>query len=118
MQFAFCFEPADLLTTVTRRGEVTTDAEAAAVGARIDELWALAEARYQERERPRRYIGCSYYVVDSGQLSDRSAHLDEAEAREVHTLAIQHSLYTNDPHRAHQRVLARLADLRSRRAAA
>lgn len=106
-------EPADDQTDPS--AEITTDAHAAQVAARIDAIWALAEERWQQGGRPLRFIGCSYTVADSRQMEDRSAYLSEAEAAEVHQLTLQHSLYTNDPHRAHQRVQARLAELRAQR---
>ena len=95
--------------------EVTTDAHAARVKGRMDAIWALAEARWQEGGRPLRFIGCSYFVVNTNQQSDSSAYLSEAESAEVHALAIQHSLYVNDPRRARERVQARLALLRAQR---
>jgi hypothetical protein len=95
--------------------EINSPEEAAQVHARITALWELAEARYQERSPIRRHIGCSYFVVDSRQQSDRSAYLSEAEAAEVHALTLRHSLYANDPARAHERVVQRLAALRAAR---
>ena len=95
--------------------EVTTDAQAVRVRARVEEIWARAEARWQQGGRPLRYIGCSYYVVNSNQQSDRSAYLSAAESAEVHALSLRCSLYVNDPYRAHERVLARLATLRAQR---
>lgn len=108
-------QPASELTDPT--AEITTEAHAAQVGARIDALWALAEERWQQGGRPLRFIGCSYYVVDSRQMEDRSAYLSEAEAAEVHQLTMQFSLYTNDPQRAHLRVLDRLVQLKAGREA-
>ena len=110
-QLPICFE-----APLDPEAEVTTDAQAARVRARIEELWARAEVRWQEGGRPLRYIGCSYYVVDSNQASDRSVYLSQAEADEVHALSLRCSLYVNDPYRAHERVLARLARLAQRRA--
>ena len=95
--------------------EVTTDAQAARVRARVEQIWALAETRWLEGGRPLRYIGCSYYVVNSNQASDRSVYLSQAEADEVHALSLRASLYVNDPYRAHERVLARLAQRRAQR---
>ncbi|MFC7670843.1 hypothetical protein ACFQT0_28235 [Hymenobacter humi] len=56
-------------------------------------------------------------MVDSRQMEDRSAYLSEVEAAEVHQLTMQFSLYTNDPQRAHLRVLDRLAHLKAGREA-
>lgn len=109
-QLPLCFD-----APLDPTAEITTDAQAARAGNRIDELWALAEARWQDGGRPLRFIGCSYYVVNSNQHSDRGAYLSEAESTEVHALTIQHSLYVNDPYRAGQRVRARLAQLRAER---
>lgn len=95
--------------------EITTKTHAAQVSARIAAIWALAEQRWQEGDRPLRFLGCSYYVVDSGQMSDRRAYLTEEEASEVHQLTLQHSLYENDPRRAHERIVARLAKLKAER---
>lgn len=39
-----------------------------------------------------------------------------AEVHEVHALSLRASVYVSDPYRAHERVLARLAQLRARRA--
>jgi hypothetical protein len=109
-QLPLCFEAPDDPTAA-----VTTEAQAARVKARLDAIWALAEARWQEGGRPLRFVGCSYFVVNSNQQSDRSAYLSEAENAEVHALTIQYSLYVNDPHRARARVQARLAMLRAQR---
>ena len=95
--------------------EIITEAHAAHVAARIAAIWALAEQRWQEGGRPLRFLGCSYFVVDSGQMSDRRAYLTEEEASEVHQLTLQHSLYANDPRRAHERIVARLAKLKAER---
>jgi len=95
--------------------EITTEDHAAQVAARIQAIWALAEERWQQGGRPLRFIGCSYFVVDSRQMEDRSAYLSEEEAAEVHQLTMQHSLYVNDPQRAKQRVQARLAQLKAAR---
>jgi hypothetical protein len=105
------------LTPADPTAEITTDAQAAEVGARIDAIWALAEQRWQQGGRPLRFTGCSYFVVDSRQREDRAAYLTEAENSEQHQLTIQYSLYTNDPNRAHLRVLARLAELKAGREA-
>lgn len=109
-QLSLCFE-----APLDPTAEVTTDAQAARVRARIEEIWALGEARWQEGGRPLRYIGCSYYVVNSNQQSDRSAYLSEAENAEVHALSLRCSLYVNDPLRAHARIVARLGQRRAAR---
>lgn len=111
----FLLAPAAVRALVLTTGEVTTDAEAQAVSARIDELWALAEQRYQARERPLRHLGCSYFVVYSRQDTDRAAYLSEAEAAEVHRLTLLHSLYVNDPARARERNRQRFAAYRRAR---
>lgn len=110
MQFALDFQPAPT-------APITTDAHAAQAGARIDAIWALAEERWQAGGRPLRFLGCSYYVVDSGQMGERRAYLTEEEMQEVHQLTLQYSLYTNCPHRARERNLARMAERRAQRAA-
>ncbi|MDF7815354.1 hypothetical protein [Hymenobacter sp. YC55] len=109
-QLPLCFD-----APLDPTAKITTDAHAARVGARIDQIWTLAEARWQEGGRPLRFIGCSYYVVNFNQHSDRSAYLSEAESTEFHALAIRHSLYANDPYRARERVVSRLAMLRAER---
>lgn len=117
-QLLLCFEaPAAPVSALRSEptAAITTDEHAARAGTRIAEIWALAEARWQEGGRPLRFIGCSYFVVNSNQHADRSAYLSEAESDEVHQLTMQHSLYANDPRRAHERVLARLARLRAQR---
>lgn len=114
-QLLLCFDAPAVADVLVPTDAITTDAQAARAGARIDAIWALAEERWQAGGRPLRFLGCSYFVVDSGQMSDRRAYLTEEEASEVHQLTLQYSLYTNDPYRARLRNLARMAARRAER---
>ena len=95
--------------------DVTSAEQAAVVRARIAELWAVAEQRYEAMERPLRYLGCSYRVADSGQTHNRAAWLSAEEAAQVHRLALAESLFSNDPRLAHERIMQRLAIRRQQR---
>lgn len=116
-QLLLCFDAPAVADVLVPTAAITTDEHAARAGARIDAIWALAEERWQAGGRPLRFLGCSYFVVDSGQMNDRHAYLSEEESGEVHQLTLQHSLYTNDPYRARERNLARMATRRAGRAA-
>jgi len=76
--------------------------------AEINSLWAIANARRDAQESPRRHIALAYSMMPGDSEISARAWLDEAESDRLHALTLSLPSPDDEAIAAHQRILAKI----------